>query len=216
MKRGSFPSRIFRKVFATAPAHCHLVHFHVSLPILSTANLVSFTTVAKVKLLQETTVSISPPCVELIKRPWRCERRAEQFLTGVYEAPSKVDQSNVQVMAHDKVLGTEIEMDNVALVKKAQHVRHLCCPKHEKFLESFSDLFILFVLDRAVEEIYQMIFNEPMSASIGYPSSPSRSSKIHETPQSVAIAITNGHSPVIQRSKVAPGEVLGRSLQSPP
>ena len=155
----------------------------------------------KFKLFHATLVPIFPSCIKPIKRPWRFQSWAEQFLTNVHEAVSEVDQSNVQVMAHDKVLRPKIAMDNVALVKKAQRVRHLRCPKHKKLQEifltcSFSSSVTL------VSRQHQMDFKDPISALIAYPSSPSRSSKIHEKPQSVAISITNGHSPVIQRSKV--------------
>ena len=80
-----------------------------------------------------------------------------QFLSGVNDALSEVDQSNVQVMAYDKVVRSVhvVRMNNVALVEKAQGVHHLRCPKHNKFLESFFDLFapFKFLRDREFDQV---------------------------------------------------------------
>ena len=99
-------------------------------------------------------------------------------MSGIYEALSEVDQSNVQVMAYDKVVRSihVVRMNNVAMVEKAQGVHHLRCPKHKKFLESFFGLFVLFkcLLDREFDSgKCQMSLKDPISALIWYPSSQS-------------------------------------------
>ena len=169
----------------------------------------------KFKLLHATLVPIFPSCIKPIKRPWRFQSWAEQFLTNVHEAVSEVDQSNVQVMAHDKVLRPKNSQWIMLHWWRKRNASVICAAQNTR---SCRRLFwpVRFL---CLWHLYQD--STRWTSKIQYPHSSGiqarppdhqKYTKSHYPPRSPS---QTGAVRSYSEAKFAPGEVHGRSLQSP-